>query len=112
MVMATVLIYLLYVIDSTIICHVIVAKYSDLGEKNLSIRARMAEISRTFLGFLGGPVVLECETVVMTCDDYLFPPEIFVATVRGQPEDCLFNHTFETTFKNLVRHRKPVSGWH
>lgn len=26
-------------------------------------------------------------------------------------EDCLFNNTFETTFKNLVRHRRPVAEW-
>ena len=26
-----------------------------------------------------------------------------------RPEDCFFNNTFETTFKNLVRHRKPAT---
>ena len=32
--------------------------------------------------------------------------------VLGSCEDALFSNTFETTFKNLVRHRKPVSWRH
>lgn len=58
--------------------------------------ARMAQVCGALLGVFGGGA--------NNTDTIQF---FYLAESSGQ--DVLFNSTFETTFKNQVRHRKPAS---